>query len=71
VIPYNVEITSQTLKELFTGNAKFGSAATTEGRQPVTQADIDAGSRLPPENRGFNNTNESGAGTDYSLGVGA
>ena len=71
VIPYNVEITSQTLKELFTGNAKFGSAATTEGRQPVTQADIAAGSRLPPENRGFNNTNESGAGTDYSLGVGA
>jgi hypothetical protein len=71
VIPYNVEITSQTLKELFTGNAKFGSAATTEGRQPVTQADVAAGSRLPPENRGFNNTNESGAGTDYSLGVGA
>ena len=71
VIPYNVEITSQTLKELFTGNAKFGSAATTEGRQPVTQADIAAGSRLPPENRGFNNTNESGAGTDFSLGVGA
>ena len=71
VIPYNVEITSQTLKELFTGNAKFGSAATSEGRQPVTQADIAAGSRLPPENRGFNNTNESGAGTDFSLGVGA
>ena len=71
VIPYNVEITSQTLKELFTGNAKFGSATTSEGRQPVTQADIAAGSRLPPENRGFNNTNESGAGTDFSLGVGA
>ena len=71
VIPYNVEITSQTLKELFTGNAKFGSAATSEGRQPVTQADVAAGSRLPPENRGFLNTNESGAGTDYSLGVGA
>ena len=71
VIPYNVEITSQTLKELFTGNAKFGSAATSEGRQPVTQADVAAGSRLPPENRGFNNTNESGAGTDFSLGVGA
>ena len=71
VIPYNVEITSQTLKELFTGNAKFGSAATTEGRQPVTEADVAAGSRLPPENRGFLNTNESGAGTDYSLGVGA
>ena len=70
-IPYNVEITSQTLKELFTGNAKFGSATTTEGRQPVTEADVAAGSRLPPENRGFNNTNESGAGTDYSLGVGA
>ena len=71
VIPYNVEITSQTLKELFTGNAKFGSATTSEGRQPVTQADVAAGSRLPPENRGFLNTNESGAGTDYSLGVGA
>ena len=71
VIPYNVEITSQTLKELFTGNAKFGSAATSEGRQPVTQVDVAAGSRLPPENRGFLNTNESGAGTDYSLGVGA
>jgi hypothetical protein len=70
-IPYNVEITSQTLKELFTGNAKFGSATTTEGRQPVTEADVAAGSRLPPENRGFLNTNESGAGTDYSLGVGA
>jgi hypothetical protein len=71
VIPYNVEITSQTLKELFTGNAKFGSAANSEGRQPVTQADVAAGSRLPPENRGFNSTNESGAGTDFSLGVGA
>jgi hypothetical protein len=36
VIPYNIELTSTTLKELLTGNAKFAAtqAVATEGREP-------------------------------------
>ena len=57
VIPYNVEVTSQTLKELLTGTAKFatGQAANSEGRQTPTQTN--PGGRNPA-NSGFLDTNE-------------
>jgi hypothetical protein len=57
VIPYNVEVTSQTLKELLTGTAKFatGQATNSEGRQTPTQTN--PGGRNPA-NSGFLDTNE-------------
>jgi hypothetical protein len=57
VIPYNVEVTSQTLKELLTGTAKFatGQAANSEGRPAPAQTN--AGARNPA-NSGFLDTNE-------------
>jgi hypothetical protein len=57
VIPYNVEVTSQTLKELLTGTAKFatGQAANSEGRSAPAQTN--PGGRNPA-NSGFLDTNE-------------
>lgn len=69
-IPYNVELTSQTLKDLLGGQAQFAKApAGGQGRPGATPA-ADPGARNPA-NAGFLNTNESGTGTDFSLGVGA
>ena len=69
-IPYNVELTSQTLKDLLGGQAQFAKAPVDgQGRPGATPA-ADPGARNPA-NAGFLNTNESGTGTDFSLGVGA
>lgn len=69
-IPYNVELTSQTLKDLLGGQAQFAKApADGQGRPGATPA-VDPKARNPA-NAGFLNTNESGAGTDFTLGVGA
>lgn len=69
-IPYNVELTSQTLKDLLGGQAQFAKAPVdTQGRPGAAPA-ADPRARNPA-NAGFLNTNESGAGTDFTLGVGA
>lgn len=69
-IPYNVELTSQTLKDLLGGQAQFAKAPVdTQGRPGATPA-VDPKARNPA-NAGFLNTNESGVGTDFTLGVGA
>jgi len=69
-IPYNVELTSQTLKDLLGGQAQFAKAPVdTQGRPGAAPA-VDPKARNPA-NAGFLNTNESGAGTDFTLGVGA
>lgn len=69
-IPYNVELTSQTLKDLLGGQAQFAKApADTQGRPGATPA-ADPKARNPA-NASFLNTNESGVGTDFTLGAGA
>lgn len=69
-IPYNVELTSQTLRDLLGGQAQFAKApADGQGRPAATPA-ADPKARNPA-NAGFLNTNESGQGTDFTLGVSA
>jgi len=71
VIPYNIELQSQTLKDLLTGTPKF-AANNSEGRVTGAAATprVDAGVRNPA-NAGYLGTNEAGEGTNYTLGVGA
>ena len=70
VIPYNVELTSQTLKDLLGGQAQFAKApASGQGRPGATPA-VDPKARNL-DNPGFMNTNTAGEGTDYTLGVSA
>lgn len=69
-IPYNVELTSQTLKDLLGGQAQFAKAPVdTQGRPGATPA-VDPKARNPA-NAGYLNTNDAGAGTDFTLGVSA
>ncbi len=59
VIPYNVELTSQTLKSLLTGKVGFQAAQTSEGRQGAAQS---SSSRAPSvrggDNSGYLGTND-------------
>lgn len=69
-IPYNVELTSQTLKDLLGGQAQFAKApADTQGRPGAAPA-VDPKARNPA-NAGFLNTNDAGVGTNFTLGAGA
>ena len=73
VIPYNIELQSQTLKDLLTGTPKFASA-NSEGRATgaaAAAAAQNAAGVRNPANSGYLGTNEAGAGTDYTLGVSA
>lgn len=74
VIPYNVELTSQTLKDLLGGQEQYAqTAATGEGRVAsaltrTANSNTDPRAR-EPVNAGYINTNETGEGTDFTLGV--
>lgn len=69
-IPYNVELTSQTLKDLLGGQAQFTKAPVDGQGRPGAAPAVDPKARNPA-NAGFLNTNDSGVGTDFTLGVGA
>jgi len=76
VIPYNIELQSQTLKDLLTGTPRF-TTNSSEGRVSTTAAATAAARNTTqtapgvrnPSNSGYLGTNESGAGTNYTLGV--
>lgn len=53
VIPYNVELQSQTLKDLLTGTQQFAAATQTEGRVTAVANNTAAGARTPTNVQGL------------------
>lgn len=68
-IPYNVELTSQSLRDLLGGKAQFASASNDTQGRPAPDTSTAAPGVRPAPNPGFLNTNQAGVGTDFTLGV--
>lgn len=68
-IPFNVELVSQSLRDLLGGQAQYAAAPSdTQGRPAPVASSAAAGVR-PGTGTGFLNTNDAGVGTDFTLGV--